>query len=158
MNIKEIKELIDKVNESGLTEFVYETETENLVIKKEQKVVNMVEAPVSQVIRMPGDQDTRVSSPVTSASVTAEVKVETPVVTGHIIKSPIVGTFYGSSNPTAEPFVKVGDKVKKGQVICIVEAMKLMNEIESDVSGEVIEILAQNGQMVEYDQPLYVVK
>ena len=73
----------------------------------------------------------------------------------HIIKSPIVGTFYEASAPGAEPYIKVGDQVESGQVICIVEAMKLMNEIEADVRGEIVEVLAENGQLVEFGQPLF---
>ncbi len=73
----------------------------------------------------------------------------------HIIKSPIVGTFYEASAPGAEPYIKVGDQVESGQVVCIVEAMKLMNEIEADIAGEIIEILVENGQLVEYGQPLF---
>ena len=76
----------------------------------------------------------------------------------HIVKSPIVGTFYTSPSPDAAPFVKVGDRVSKGQVICIVEAMKLMNEIEADVTGEVVRVLVENGQPVEYGQPLFAIR
>jgi acetyl-CoA carboxylase biotin carboxyl carrier protein len=76
----------------------------------------------------------------------------------HKVLSPIVGTFFAAASPTAEPFVKLGDKVKKGQVLCIVEAMKVMNEIESDVDGEVVKILADDGQPVEYNQPLFAIK
>lgn len=75
-----------------------------------------------------------------------------------IIKSPIVGTFYGSSSPEDEPFIKIGSKVKKGDVLCIIEAMKLMNEIESEYDGEVVEVLVKNEDMVEYDQPLFKIK
>jgi acetyl-CoA carboxylase biotin carboxyl carrier protein len=77
---------------------------------------------------------------------------------GVVVTSPIVGTFYGSPSPEVAPFVSVGSKVKKGEVLCIIEAMKLMNEIESEVDGEVIEILVQNEQMVEYGQPLFLIK
>lgn len=75
-----------------------------------------------------------------------------------IVKSPIVGTFYSSSSPTSEAFVKVGSTVKEGQILCIIEAMKLMNEIESECNGEVVEVLVENGQMVEYGQPLFKIK
>jgi acetyl-CoA carboxylase biotin carboxyl carrier protein len=76
----------------------------------------------------------------------------------HIIKSPIVGTFYSASSPDAAPFVKVGDEIQVGQVVCIIEAMKLMNEIEADVKGEVVRVLAENSQPVEYGQPLYAIR
>lgn len=104
-----------------------------------------------------------VSSIEEAVQVTAEENVSrennqisnTKELAGHIIESPIVGTFYASSNPDSDPFVSVGATVKKGQVLCIIEAMKLMNEIESDVDGQVIEILVQNEQGVEYGQPLF---
>lgn len=76
----------------------------------------------------------------------------------HIVKSPIVGTFYGSPNPSSPPFVKAGDQIAAGQVLCIVEAMKLMNEIESDVAGELVRVLVENGQAVEYGQPLFAIR
>jgi acetyl-CoA carboxylase biotin carboxyl carrier protein len=76
----------------------------------------------------------------------------------HIIKSPIVGTFYAAASPEAQPFVKVGDAVQEGKVVCIVEAMKLMNEIEADVSGDIVRVLVENGQPVEYGQPLFAVR
>jgi acetyl-CoA carboxylase biotin carboxyl carrier protein len=85
--------------------------------------------------------------------------VETgPEAGSHIVKSPIVGTFYAASSPDADPFVKVGDRVSKGQVLCIVEAMKLMNEIESDFSGEIVKVFVQTGQPVEYGQALFAIK
>jgi acetyl-CoA carboxylase biotin carboxyl carrier protein len=81
-----------------------------------------------------------------------------PAIAEHIIKSPIIGTFYTAASPDAPPFVKVGDQVQKGQVVCIVEAMKLMNEIESEVAGEVLRVIAENGQPVEYGEPLFAIR
>lgn len=150
MDIREIEELIDKINASGLTEFRYETENINLVIKKERTEVVYAEPARQQMV-----PQIAVNTINTENTVNTEKKVEQQ---GNIVKSPIVGTFYASSNPKAEPFVKVGDKVKKGDVLCIVEAMKLMNEIESEVSGEIVEVLVKDAQMVEYGQPLFVVK
>jgi acetyl-CoA carboxylase biotin carboxyl carrier protein len=77
---------------------------------------------------------------------------------GHVVRSPIVGTFYSSPAPDAEPFVRIGDRVKKGQVLCIVEAMKLMNEIESDADGTVLQVLVKNAQPVEYGEPLFAIQ
>ncbi|HBY20816.1 MAG: acetyl-CoA carboxylase, biotin carboxyl carrier protein [Clostridiales bacterium GWE2_32_10] len=150
MDIREIEELIDKINASGLTEFRYETENINLVIKKERTEVVYAEPARQQMV-----PQIAVNTINTENTVNTEKKVEQQ---GNIVKSPIVGTFYASSNPKAEPFVKVGDKVKKGDVLCIVEAMKLMNEIESEVSGEIVEVLVKDAQMVEYGQPLFVMK
>ena len=99
------------------------------------------------------------AAPAAAAPVAAAPAAEAdPLAGAHIVKSPIVGTFYASPSPDAEPFVKVGDTVKKGQVLCIVEAMKLMNEIEADASGEVVKVLVEAGQPVEYGQPLFAIK
>ena len=86
------------------------------------------------------------------------VPAATPAEELHIVKSPIVGTYYAAPNPEAEPFVRVGDMVEAGQTVCIIEAMKLMNEIEADVSGEVVRILVENGQPVEYGEPLFALR
>ena len=100
-----------------------------------------------------------VQNPVVTNKVVTNINTEAEEKDNYkIIKSPMVGTFYASSSPTAEPFVKVGDKVKKGQVVCIVEAMKLMNEIESEFDGEIAEICMKNEDMVEYGTPLFKIK
>ena len=154
MNIAEIKELVKVIDESNLTTFELEQEGVKLVLKKEAVAAMPVAAPVT------------VAAPVVSSVVASNVDVkveenvknEVPVVAGNTINSPMVGTFYASSAPDKPAYVKVGDKVKKGQVVCIVEAMKLMNEIESDVDGEVVEILVNNEEMVEYGQPMFVIR
>ena len=102
-----------------------------------------------------------IQNPVVTNKVVTNVNTEKETETKEdykIIKSPMVGTFYASSSPTTEPFVKVGDKVKKGQVVCIVEAMKLMNEIESEFDGEIVEICVKNEDIVEYGMPLFKLK
>ncbi len=148
MNYEEIASLIDKINASCLTEFELEQGEFHLKIKtdKQKKVVKAVpEAPVP----MPA-----------AAAPTAAPQEEAakPEITGNTVKSPLVGTFYNAPSPDAEPFVKVGDTVKKGQVIGIVEAMKLMNEVESEFDGVVEQILIENASMVEYGQPLFVIR
>ena len=95
---------------------------------------------------------------ITPAQVPMEIKQETSKMEGKVVKSPMVGTFYSKSAPTAEAYVKIGSKVKKGDTLCIIEAMKLMNEIESEFDGEVVEILVNDDEMVEYNQPLFVIK
>ena len=101
-------------------------------------------------------QPTMVAAPVMAAAPQA---VEVPVVpAGHVVKSPMVGTFYRSSSPGAKSFVEVGSLVKEGDTICIIEAMKILNEIEADKSGTVVQVLCENGQAVEYGQPLYVIE
>lgn len=153
MDIKEINELIDKINESKLTEFRYETENLNLVIKKEKAEVTYEESHTAQKMIPQVAVNTILASEQTTNVVPVQEENQ-----DHIVKSPIVGTYYAAANAKAEAFVKVGDKVKKGDVLCIIEAMKLMNEIESEATGEIIDILVKNAQMVEYGQPLFVVK
>lgn len=148
MEFDKIKELIEAVSKSNLTRF--EMEEGNLKISmrtdKEGKQV-ILAAPESPAAPAP------VPVPVAAAPVREEGMPE-----GNVVKSPLVGTFYCAPSENADPYVKVGDVVKKGQVLGIVEAMKLMNEIESDYDGEVVEILVENEQMVEYGQPLFVIR
>jgi acetyl-CoA carboxylase biotin carboxyl carrier protein len=98
------------------------------------------------------------ATPPAPAPLAAPVPVPEPPASHHLMKSPIVGTYYRAADPTAAPFVKVGDVVRKGQVLCIVEAMKLMNEIESDVAGEIIKIHPENGHPVQFGEPLFTIK
>ncbi len=147
MNYEEIASLIDKINASCLTEFELEQGDFHLKIKtdKQKKVVKAIpEAPVPM--------------PAAAAAPAPREEAEKPEITGNTVKSPLVGTFYNAPSPDAEPFVKVGDTVKKGQVIGIVEAMKLMNEVESEFDGVVEQILIENASMVEYGQPLFVIR
>ena len=122
-----------------------------------------------RVVRNPGSQPSiEITPPAISGvalveSVTGSIASASTVLAEeagdlHMVKSPMVGTFYRSANPSGEPFVKVGDAVKKGQVICIVEAMKLMNEIECEVAGEIQSVVAENGQPVEYGEPLFKIR
>lgn len=153
MEFEKILELIHAVSDSNLTKFhlmngewQLDMETNKLqqmktVVVKESETTGVVAAPAVETV---------------SAAVSAEAP--TAAASGNIVKSPLVGTFYRSASPEAEPFVKVGDTVKKGQVLAIVEAMKLMNEIESEFDGTVKEILVENEQMVEYGQPLFVIE
>ncbi len=153
MDISTIKELIKVIDESSLTTFEMEQEGVKLVMKKEGvKVSNAVATQAPVVI----PQISSVAEEV--APVVDKPIVTEPQVDGKKINSPMVGTFYASSAPDKPPYVKVGDRVKKGQVVCIVEAMKLMNEIESDVEGEIVEILVNNEDMVEYGQAMFVVR
>lgn len=146
MEFGQIIELIKAVSDSNLTEFeIQDGETKiSMETNKETKQIT-VTAPLSQPQL----------SAVQPAVVQEEEKAEEK--TGNIVKSPLVGTFYQSASPESEPFVKEGDTVKKGQVLGIVEAMKLMNEIESEYDGTVKEILVKNEQMVEFGQPMFVI-
>ena len=163
MNQKELKELIDFLIEKDISEFELERGDVKVRIKRggdsSAPIIThaMPMAPVS--IPAPAIPATghappaTAASPATSAAPPAAMEEDL-----HQVKSPIVGTFYEAPGPGAPPFVKPGDQVAAGQVLCIIEAMKLMNEIESDVSGEVVKALASNGQPVEYGQALFAIR
>lgn len=148
MDYKEIKKLIDDMGNSKLSEIE-------------------IEFPDGVKISMKKDTPAKLSAPtptIKEKSELVEIKeAELPVLKsekfdGNIVKSPMVGTFYLKSSPTAEPFVEIGSKVKKGDTLCIIEAMKLMNEIESEFEGNIIDILVKDGEMVDYGKPLFVIK
>ena len=150
MNQKEIKELVEFLVEKDIAEFEMERGEIKLRIKRGYAVVQQAPAP-AVVAAAP------VAAPVAPA-VAAAPPVAATEEGVEIITSPIVGTFYVASSPGAPAFSKQGDKVKLGQVLCIVEAMKLMNEIESEYAGEIVKVLVSNGQPVEYGQPLFKIR
>ncbi len=163
MNQKELKELIEFLIEKDIAEFELERGDVKVRIKRgadalAAPVISHITAvpsappPAAGAYAPPSQPQPAASVPVT-ATPAAEPQEEL-----HIVKSPIVGTFYESPAPGAPPFIKTGDIVKAGQVLCIIEAMKLMNEIESDASGEVVKMLAANGKPVEYGQPLFAIR
>lgn len=160
MKVEQLLQLIDAVSASELTEFKYEEDGAKLTLKKtDGKVVAVPAVPVPPVPMGPAPVPAAPAvhmPPVTEEPAAAPAEEKAPAA-GNIVKSPLVGTFYAAPAEDAEPFVKVGDSVKEGQVLAIVEAMKLMNEIESDFTGTVKEILVENGQAVEYGQPLFVI-
>ncbi len=150
MDLRKLKTLIDLVSESNVSELeITEAEGKVRIVKSGGNVVQQyVPAPMQ--------------APAAAAPVPAPV-AELPAPpaaapAGHIVKSPMVGTFYRSSSPGAKAFVEVGSQVKEGETICIIEAMKILNEIEADKSGTVTRILGENGQAVEYGQPLFVIE
>jgi acetyl-CoA carboxylase biotin carboxyl carrier protein len=150
MKAKEIQELIDYISNSGLAEVKIKTDEFELSIKKyaESSAPRMVEmAPAA--IQAP--------APVAAAPVAAAAAAAAAPSNLVEIKSPMIGTFYLTSSPDADPFVAVGDSIKTGQTVCIIEAMKLFNEIESEISGKIVKILVTNSTPVEYDQPLFLV-
>lgn len=155
MEFKELKELIEVVSQSELTTFEIEKDGFKLSLKKE---VIMQSAPVAAVPAA-GPIVSNVTPQTAAVNVQEVVKEEIKEDENLVkVSSPIVGTFYNASSPGAAPFVKVGDTVKKGQVLCIVEAMKLMNEIEAEVDGTIVEICVQNEQMVEYNTTLFKIR
>ena len=148
MNLREIKELINIIDASSLSEFHIEQEDIKLTLKKEIIIRTNSYNENEYVV---GD----IKSESKNIDVTSEIKLDENL---HIIKSPIVGFFYSSASPELGAFAKVGEKIKVGDVLCIVEAMKLMNEITSDVDGEIIEVLVQNQNPVEFGQPLFKIR
>lgn len=153
MKAKEIQELIDFISNSGLAEVKIETEEFKLSIKKysEAPAVKFEAAPAPTFASAPAPQvaPTAVAAPPAPAKEDTSRLVE--------IKSPMIGTFYRTSNPDSDPFVSAGDSVSAGQTVCIIEAMKLFNEIESEISGKIVKVLVENATPVEYDQPLFLV-
>ncbi len=156
MNQKEIKELIEFLVEKDITEFELERGEIKLRVKRGYAVVAAPQvAPVSYAPAAVAAPAVPAIAPAAAKAEAAPAAVESGV---ELVKSPIVGTFYEASSPGSPAFVKKGDKVAAGQVLCIVEAMKLMNEIESEFAGEVVEVLVSNGQPVEYGQPLFKIR
>ncbi|MGN1266765.1 MAG: acetyl-CoA carboxylase biotin carboxyl carrier protein [Dorea sp.] len=144
--------LIDAVSKSELTGFEYEADGVKLNLVKEKEQVQVVAAPLlSENVPFPATPVASVQN-ITAAEAQAQAE---PVLEGNIVTSPLVGTFYAAPAEDAAPYVAVGDKVKKGQTLAIVEAMKLMNEIESEYDGIVAEVLVNNAEAVEYGQPLF---
>ena len=158
MNFKEILELIDKVAESGIGSV--EVEQAGTKVRIEGKNTPApVHVSAAGSAPQPAAAPPQTAAQLETARADERKRVEEKNEAGlHIITSPIVGTFYRSPNPETGPFVNVGDRVSKGQVLCIIEAMKLMNEIESDVDGVIVTIYPQNGQPVEYGEKLFAVK
>ena len=166
MKVEQVLQLIQAVSDSELTEFKYEEDGVKLSLKKTGDKIVQVQAPaVAPAVVQAAPTVIPAPAPVPAAPAPAAeapaaggaAGAEEELPAGNIVKSPLVGTFYAAPAEDAEPFVKVGDSVKEGQVLAIVEAMKLMNEIESDFTGTVKEIFVENGQAVEYGQPLFVI-
>jgi len=155
MDLRKLKTLIDLVSESNVSELEI-TEAEGKVrIVKSAGVA--VAAPVVMAAPMAA-APVAMAAPAAAAPAAAEAAAAPAAPTGHTVKSPMVGTFYRSSSPGGAPFVQIGSIVKEGDTLCIVEAMKILNEIESDKAGTVTQILCENGQAVEYGQPLFVIE
>ena len=160
MDLRKLKTLIDLVSESNVSELEI-TEAEGKVrIVKSSGAPQVVAAPVAAPVAIPVAAATVASAAVpVAAPVAGAVEAAlAPEPAGHVVKSPMVGTFYRAASPGAKPFVEVGSVVKEGDTICIIEAMKILNEIEADKSGTVVKILAENGQAVEYGHPLLVIE
>lgn len=157
MDLRKLKTLIDLVSESGISE---------LEVTEGEGKVRIVKNAPPVYVQPTGGFAPQVSAPAPSVALPAEGAAAAPaagaaapaVPQGHVVTSPMVGTFYRAPSPGADPFAQVGDTVKEGQTLCIIEAMKLLNEIESDKAGVIKEILVENGQAVEYGQPLFIIE
>jgi acetyl-CoA carboxylase biotin carboxyl carrier protein len=151
MDLRKLKTLIDLVAESDIAELEV-TEGESKV-----RIVKSSGAPQNQVVMMPQAMPQTISAPTAPQAASAPAVVIPAEPEGHIVKSPMVGTFYRASSPGNPPFVEIGATVKEGETLCIIEAMKLLNEIDADASGVIKQILVENGQPVEFGQPLFVI-
>ncbi|MFP7493675.1 acetyl-CoA carboxylase biotin carboxyl carrier protein [Terribacillus saccharophilus] len=155
LKLEELKELITLIDQSSIDEFDYETEGEKISLRKKNEVVQIAAAPAPA-------QPAAIAPQAQAAAAQTEPAAQAPEASAknydYEITSLMVGTFYSKPNPDSDNFVSVGDRVDKDTVVCIVEAMKLFNEITADVSGEIVEVLVENGELVEYGQPLFRVK
>lgn len=145
MDIRKIKKLIELLEESGISELEITEGEESVRISRNGPAQHYAPAPMHYAAPAP--------APVAAAPAAAQ-----PAVSGHVVKSPMVGSFYRAASPTSKNFVEVGQSVKVGDTLCIVEAMKMMNQIQSDKAGVVKEILVENGEPVEFDQPLFIIE
>jgi acetyl-CoA carboxylase biotin carboxyl carrier protein len=165
MDPKDLKRILDSIKESDVNEFSLETPDYKLHVKRGAEVVHVSTSQVTMAAPAPAPVAAAVATPAAIAA-PVEAPAPTPVAapvaapnsSGTTVKAPIVGTFYQSSSPDAAAFVKVGDHVEIGKILCIIEAMKLMNEIEAEVAGTIKQILVQNASPVEYGQPLFVIE
>ena len=150
MDLRKLKTLIDLVSDSNVSELeITEAEGRVRIVKGGTSVVTTVAPAVSQAV----------AAPVAAAPAVVATEAAAPAAAaGHAVKSPMVGTFYASPSPNAKPFVQVGSQVKVGDTLCIIEAMKILNEIESDKAGTVKQILGENGQAVEYGQAIFIIE
>ncbi len=157
MDLRKLKTLIDLVSESNISELeITEADGKVRIVKSDPATAAM---PMPGIVHMPAAPLVAAPAVAAAAPVAAAATAPAPVAeTGHVVKSPMVGTFYRSSSPGGKPFVEVGSEVKEGEPVCIIEAMKIMNEIEADKAGKITKILCENGQAVEFGQPLFVVE
>ena len=157
MDIRKVKKLIELLEESGIAE---------IEIKEGEEAVRISRMPTGGVIthvapammQAPPALAAPVTAPVAAAAATSGAAAPARRANEHVVAAPMVGTFYGAASPGAKPFVEIGSEVKEGQVLCIIEAMKMMNQIESDKAGKITAIMATNGDPVEFGQPLFVIE
>jgi acetyl-CoA carboxylase biotin carboxyl carrier protein len=157
MDLRKLKTLIELVEQSGIAELEITEGEEKVRISRSSPQQTQQVLMTTQTMPAMTPQMQAVMAPAAAPLAIAPGPAAAPVVEGHVVKSPMVGTFYRTSAPGADAYVKIGDTVAEGQTLCIIEAMKLLNEIESDKAGVVKSILVENGQPVEYGQPLFII-
>jgi len=161
LDLRELKEILQILEEKEITEFELEEEGMKLRIRKAAASSNHAAAPAAAVTLAPTSSSPMAMAPVPAASAAPVAAPAAPTAEEAglvVVKSPIVGTFYRSPDPGSPPFVSVGDKVRMGQVLCIIEAMKLMNEIEAEAAGEIVKVHHESGQPVQYGEPLFDIR
>lgn len=160
MDIRKVKKLIEMLEESNLTELEIVEGEESVRLSRAGQVAAPPQQVYMQAPPMAAPQMVApAAAPATAASVSSEpVGAKDAVPEGEVLRSPMVGTFYASPSPDTDPFVTLGQKVSEGETLCIIEAMKMFNQIEAEVAGTVVAILAESGQPVEFDQPLFVIR
>ena len=152
MDIRKVKKLIELLEESGIDELEIREGEESVRISRHSKQPAYAPQPVYAAAPAPVAAPVAAAAPAAADTAPAAAKLN-----GHVVRSPMVGTFYRAASPTSANFVEVGQSVKKGDILCIVEAMKMMNHIEAETSGVIGQILVENGQPVEFDQPLFTI-
>ena len=158
MDLRKLKTLIDLVSESNIAELeITEAEGKVRIVKAGMAATGFAPVATGPAPAAAADAPTAARA-AAAAAAAEELAIAAARATDKVIKSPMVGTFYGAASPGAKAFVEVGDSVKVGQPVCIIEAMKIMNEIESDCEGKIVRMLCENGQAVEFGQPLYIVE
>ncbi len=156
MDLRKLKTLIDLVSESNISELeITEADGKVRIVKADPAAAVAMQPVYAAAPAAPVVHAAAAAAPLAAAAAPAAAA---PAETGHVVKSPMVGTFYRASSPNAKPFADVGQQVKEGEAICIIEAMKIMNEIEADKSGTITKVLCENGQAVEFGQPLFVIE
>jgi acetyl-CoA carboxylase biotin carboxyl carrier protein len=160
MDIRKIKKLIELLEESGIAEIEIKEGEEAVRISRMPPAGTALVHPLTQIVHSagappPAGTATRAAEAVPAAGAESAAR---PKPNEHVITAPMVGTFYGAPSPGAKPFVEIGDEIKVGQVLCIIEAMKMMNQIEADKAGRIASIMARNGDPVEFGQPLFVIE
>ena len=158
MDLRKLKTLIDLVSESNISELeITEADGKVRIVKSDPQAVAIAAAPMAYQMA-PAALAAAPAAPAAAGSAPTAAAAEPAAVSGHVVKSPMVGTFDAAASPGAKPFATVGQAVKEGEPICIIEAMKIMNEIEADKSGTITKVYCENGQPVEFGQPLFIIE